>query len=306
MADFDGLRQGEVDLGLLMARIGAEFPDLDLSQARLNDDGADHVVVILGDAWVFRFPRGPEAAGYAAGERRLLAHLNQAAALATPRYEWVAAAGDFAGYRMIVGEQLSAALFASLSREAQENILEELGGFLAVLHAIPPALAASPDGAAVSPPAAAETVRRYHRRRERLAETLPDDLRGWVDRFYDALPAAMAGAPTVLVHGDLTEDHILLAPTRDRLAGLIDFTDAGLGDPAYDFTFLWAYGDWAAAHAARRYEAREPIDRMLRRSRWGFIRYCVDQLWWNLSGARGYDVTAVLADIRANLEALGL
>lgn len=303
MADFDGLRQGKVDLRRLVTRIGAEFPELDLSQARLNDDGADHAVVILGDAWVFRFPRGPEAAGYNAGERRLLAHLNRAAVLATPRYEKVAAAGDFAGYRMIVGEPLSAALFAELSREAQENVLEQLGGFLAVLHAVPPALAASPDGAAVSPPTARQTGHRYRRRRARLAETLPSDLRGRIDRFYEALPAAMAGAPTVLLHGDLTEDHILLAPARDRLAGVIDFTDAGPGDPAYDFTFLWAYGERAAAHVAGCYGAGEPL---LRRSRWEFIRYCVDQLWWNLSGARSYDVTRVLADIRANLEALGL
>lgn len=306
MVNFEGLKQGEVDLAPLVARIGAEFPDLELGQARLNDKGADHAVVILDDTWVFRFPRSLQAAGYNAGERRLLAHLNKAAGLATPRYERVALSGDFAGYRMIVGEQLSKALFASLSREAQEGVLEDLGGFLTVLHATPPALAAAPDGAAVSPPTATETVRRYHRRRERLAGTLPADLRGRIDRFYDALPAAMAGAPTVLVHGDLTEDHILLAPAHDRLAGLIDFTDAGPADPAYDFTFLWAYGDWAPAHAARRYAPGDAIDGLLQRSRWGFVRYCIDQLWWNHSGARGYDITGVLADIRVSLEALGL
>ncbi|HEX4197538.1 MAG TPA: aminoglycoside phosphotransferase family protein [Caulobacteraceae bacterium] len=305
MADFDGLKQGEVDLGRLVARIGAEFPSLDLGQPRLNDHGADHAVVILGDAWVFRFPRGPEAAACAAGERRLLAHLNRAAALATPRYERVAAAGDFAGYRMIVGDQLSPVLFARLPHQTQEGVLEALGGFLAVLHATPPALAASSEGATPPPRTAAQTVRRYHRRRERLAAALPGDLGRRIDVFYEALPAALDDAPTVLVHGDLTEDHILLAPEVDRLAGLIDFTDAGPADPAFDFTFLWAYGDWAPAHAARRYGTGEAVDRLLRRSRWWFIRYGVDQLWWNLSGARGYDVTRVLAHIRAGLDALG-
>jgi aminoglycoside 2''-phosphotransferase len=302
MAGFDGLKQGEVVLAGLVARIRAAFPNLAFSRASLNDLGEDHAVVILDDAWVFRFPRGPEAANYDAGERRLLAHLNGAATLATPRYEFVSPAGDIAGYRMIEGDQLSAALLAGLSRAKQEQVLDELGAFLAVLHSIPLALAAAADGSSIPPRTAAETVRRHRRRRDRIAAGLPGNLAARLDRFYEALPAAVDGAPQVLVHGDLTEDHILLAP-NGHLAGLIDFTDAGPGDPAFDFTFLWAYGDWAPARALHRYGAD---DGLLTRSRWWFARYCVDQFWWNLSGARGYDVTTVLADLRASLDALEL
>ena len=86
---------------------------------------------------------------------------------------------------------------------------------------------------------------------------------------------------------------------------MIDFTDAGLGDPAFDFTFLWAYGEWAAAHAARFYGGGPEVEAMVDRSRWWWTLYCVNRFWWHLSGARAYDPRAVIGDIRANLDALG-
>jgi hypothetical protein len=51
------LKQGRVDLDALLARVRAAFPELTFTRATLNDFGEDHAVVILDDAWVFRFPR---------------------------------------------------------------------------------------------------------------------------------------------------------------------------------------------------------------------------------------------------------
>jgi hypothetical protein len=67
------LAQGRVDLEALVARIRAEFPDLVFERASLNDFGEDHAVVMLDDAWVFRFPRGAEVVACSERERRLLA-----------------------------------------------------------------------------------------------------------------------------------------------------------------------------------------------------------------------------------------
>ena len=107
------------------------------------------------------------------------------------------------------------------------------------------------------------------------------------------------------MHGDLTEDHILLDPARSaRLAGVIDFTDAALGDPAFDFTWLWAYGDWAPAHAAKSYGGE--TEALLSRSLWWFVRYRIDQIWWNESGARAYDVARIVRALPGLLDALGV
>ena len=300
------LQQGRVDVGALVARIRAVFPELRFCRATLNDGGEDHAVVILDDAWVFRFARTAECASYAAGERRLLERLRHVSSLPTPEYRWVSIAGDFAGYPMIPGRPLSEALFASLPRDVQEHVLEELGGFLGCLHRLSASLIARPDGVAGPAWNGADYARRYGQRRAQFASALSHDLLLRIDRFFDSLPEIVDPVPRVLIHGDLSEDHILLAPNGQRLGGVIDFTDAGVGDPAFDFTFLWAYGDWAPARAARRYGAEDLAVKIVARSRWWFTRYSIDRLWWNLRGARACDAVKVERDIRESLQALGL
>ena len=293
------LGQGRVDLAALTARIRAEFPDLAFARARLNDFGDDHAVVVLDDAWVFRFPRNAEVAVCSARERRLLAALAPISPVAVPVYDHVSASGDFGGYRMIEGRELSESLFESLGADAQDHVLDELGRFLAALHGLPSDLAG-----AEGHDEAGDYVRRYRRRRARLAEALGPALLARADGFYAAFPAAVASTQAVLTHRDLTEDHILLAANSERLAGVIDFTDAVLGDPAFDFTFLWAYGDDAPARVLASYG--DAVPGLLMRSRWWFARYRLDQIWWSLNGDRDYDVAGIVQGLPDLFEGLGL
>ncbi len=300
------LKQGRVDLEGLVARIRAEFAELAFAQATLNDLGEDHVVVILDDARIFRFPRTAEAAALAAGERRLLQRLRERSSLPTPDYRWVSIAGEFAGYPMIPGRALSEALFTSLARDIQERVLEDLGSFLARLHRLPTSLMAPLDRPIGPVWKGVDYARRYRHRRARLALALPRALVVRLDRFFELLPEVVDQVPSALIHGDLSEDHILLAPDGEHLGGVIDFTDAGAGDPAFDFTFLWAYGDWAPAHAARLYGTGGATAKIVARSRWWFTRYSVDRIWWSLTGARSCDTVKVERDIRESLHALGV
>jgi aminoglycoside phosphotransferase (APT) family kinase protein len=145
--------QGQVDLAGLVARIRHEFPNLGFVEATLNDMGEDHAVVLLDDRWVFRFPRIAEAAVRGASERRLIAALSAASTIPTPRYNHVSRDGEFGGYRMIAGRELTEAAFAALSRAVQERVLSEIGDFLRALHALPAEL--------VAPRATARTLRTW-------------------------------------------------------------------------------------------------------------------------------------------------
>lgn len=59
--------------------------------------------------------------------------------------------------------------------------------------------------------------------------------------FVIELPAILfTKRPSVLVHNDLSDDHILLHKTK---VSIIDFSDRLIGDPARDFARLWMYGD---------------------------------------------------------------
>ena len=295
------LKQGSVDLAALVARIRAEFPDLAFARATLNDLGEDHAVVFLDQAWVFRFPRNAEVAAHAAMERRLLDALKPVSPITVPAYDHVSGAGDFGGYRMIAGRELSETLFARLAAGAQARVLDELGRFLRALHGLPPELAATDRP---SHRDAAYYAGAYRRRRARLTKALTPAGLADADRFFEALPGAVACTERILTHRDLTEDHILLSPPGNRLAGVIDFTDAARGDPAFDFTFLWAYGDDAPARVLASYGDAAPG--LLMRSRWWFARYRLDQIWWSLNGDRDYDVAGIVQGLPDLFEGLGL
>jgi aminoglycoside 2''-phosphotransferase len=296
------IRQGQVDLAELALRIRREFPQLGFSDATLNDLGEDHAVVVLGERWVFRFPRSAAAAAYGVAERRLLAALNTGSPIATPRYEHVSKAGDFAGYQMIAGTPLTEDVLAALTREARERVLAEIGAFLGVLHRLPAELVAGGPGLED----AAWFVQRYAERRQALAEAFGPALAAAADRFYAAFPAAVATSRRAVIHRDFTSDHILFDPDRGRLAGVIDFTDAAVGDPAFDFSWLWAYGAWAPAQAARSYGADADAPGLLRRALWWFTRFRIDQAWWSLSGARACDVAMIKRELAELFASLGL
>ncbi len=60
-------------------------------------------------------------------------------------------------------------------------------------------------------------------------------LRRWTGRLADELPG---GDPEVLVHGDIAAQNILVDPATGALEGVVDWGDAGWGDPAVEFAKL--------------------------------------------------------------------
>ena len=219
--------------------------------------------------------------------------------LPVPHYERIAPDGSFAGYRRIGGEELTEVRFAALPRAAQERAIDQIGEFLAHLHRLPPSLTADVEKVQWNGRVQAE---RYAGRRERYVDILAPPMLARVDAFFAAL-ARQPGPPQLrMVHNDFTEDHILIE--GERLTGIIDFTDAGPDDPAFDFTFLWAYADWAPGRALDAYVAGAEREAMLSRSRWQYVRYRIEQLWWNAGGFRAYDTAKVLKELPEQLDYL--
>jgi len=287
----------------LAARVRATFPELAFSRAVLNERGEDHYALMLDERYVFRFPRhGAHPTGLKL-ELAVLRALTGRCALPMPDYRYVSPAGDFAGYAMIDGVELTPGRFAALSRAAQETVLDQVAGFLSAIHGLAMEDVAACLGAAPEPwpnagtPADAAAEGRA-RRLAPIARAMPD-LAPLVDDFY----ARLALRPPVaqrLTHSDVTLDHLLLAPSGDRLAGVIDFGDVELGDPAYDFAYLWSYGDWAPGHVFERYALKDQEPGLLERSRWHYARYRISRLGEALD--KGWEEAA--SDIAEALPAL--
>jgi aminoglycoside phosphotransferase (APT) family kinase protein len=87
---------------------------------------------------------------------------------------------------------------------------------------------------------------------------------------------------------------------RGSISGIIDFGDATIGDPALDFCFFWAYGDWVVPALYSRYTGRR--DRgLLQRSRWHYCRYLIDRLFYAVRERDRREEASVLGALRREL-----
>lgn len=69
-------------------------------------------------------------------------------------------------------------------------------------------------------------------------DAIPEHVRPAVGRFLEAPPPIEPAARRVFSHNDLGIEHVLVDPATLRITGVIDWSDAALTDPAYDFGLL--------------------------------------------------------------------
>lgn len=219
--------------------IGEAFPQLDLRSVRYFASGWDYELWEVNGELLFRFPQREECAGPLRKEARLLAAIAGTLPLAVPRPELVSEgcasfALPFFAYRRLAGEPLED---ARLDAQAMEAIGRQLGGFLSALRGFP-AERADPLGVPIY---SVETWRQEFRdiraRCDREAGALlsSEERRAveafWARYFDDERYFRWTPA---LVHRDLGLAHILV-DERGAVTGVIDFGDACVGDPAFDF-----------------------------------------------------------------------
>lgn len=241
-----------------LALISGAAPGVDLRDAVAVEGGWDYFVVETG-AWIFRFPRRSEVEQTLRTEIRLLPVLGPALPVEVPQPALVFERPTFfAGYRKVAG--------AALTHERQtEHAGRELGRFLEALHAFPvgPALAAGVPGGGV--PA-------WRLRQEELVDELearvgpllsPRERAAGRAAFDDFLgDDASFDFEPVLVHYDLGPTHVL-AREDGSLQGVIDWSDARVGDPAADFA--WVLHGAAPAFARAVETAYGPMSSSIRR-----------------------------------------
>lgn len=290
----------------LLARIRRAFPDVAIERPVLISHGADNDVVALDRDWIFRFPRAAPRRGRLAMEMALLAAIRNAVDVPLPDYRLVSPEEDFGGYPLIHGCELRDAVFRAAPRRAREILLSQLAQLLTVLHGQPADLLGHSDGAIRRDSRPCDYAQRYlYRRRDAIAEAVSPRLVTAFDRFFEAF-ADMQLGQTRLVHSDLTANHILYAPGDEALAGVIDFGDVALGDPAHDFAFFWRYGDWAPTFLFEQYGLSGADPDLLHRSLWFYVCYCIDRVWRVASSADPCDPTWITNALPRRFDALGL
>lgn len=168
-------------------------------------------------------------------ETRVLNTLANNAALQVPR---IHAHGEVDGWPYLVLSRLPGRsldeVWPLLDPTGREHIAAGLGEMMAALHRVPTGQLAG-----LQPEWRTFLA-------DRLARLLENQSRAgvspeWLDditRYYAALPSLVPpDFSPVLIHADLNPEHIFCqaSPRGWEVSGMIDFADAMLGDPAYEF-----------------------------------------------------------------------
>jgi hygromycin-B 7''-O-kinase len=203
-------------------RLGGDFSQ--------SDHGS--TVVFLSERWCIKLH--PPVADFPATERREAAALECVAgqmSIATPRIE---ARSELEGWPYIVMTRVRGVpidmLWPELDTTARVALAAQLGAAIRSLHALDPAPLAN----VTEPWTKFRPAQRARCLDLERSEGLPASRIAEVDAYlrrFDSLDDT--GAPRVVLHTELGPNHVLI--DGDRVSGLIDFADAMVGDPEYDF-----------------------------------------------------------------------
>jgi aminoglycoside phosphotransferase (APT) family kinase protein len=208
-------------------------------------EGFDNTVVVVGEAWAFRFPRRAVALPGVDREIAVLPRIAPLLPLPVPVPEVVGSDGDpdepwpFTGGRLLPGRELAE---AGLPDGARVPAAAATGAFLRALHS-PQVRTAADVELPVDPLGRGHPAARMAHTRAALDGLIASGT--WAeDAAVGALLAHAAeldpplGTP-VLVHGDLHVRH-LLVDDGGRVSGVIDWGDVCLADPAVDLAVGFA------------------------------------------------------------------
>lgn len=226
-------------------KISQFTPLFDLKSLSLLGKGMASIAFLANKKWVFRFPDetliNQESLKT---EITLLSHLSKALPIKIPNFQYIGKDEKnllYVGYKILPGIQLEKATFYSLSEIKQEQTLKGLAAFLQVLHNFPVDIAKK-HGASEKLYNGA-----YHSKQRDLLEQVSElltmkeiaKIKHTINEFEKA--KTTLSKPHALIHADLKPEHILYNSKDGNITAIIDWGDACIGDPDFDFTCLYLF-----------------------------------------------------------------
>lgn len=280
--------------------IAACFPSIDSSELQPIGSGWEFDAFLTSDGWVFRFPRRAESATLFESERRVLELVAPAlpAHVAVPRTErkgppTLGFPYPIAGHRFIPGIPVDA-----VPTQFLPSIAREIAAVLGAIHSIPEHRARA-EGILemdVNEEGRHEWGKRGIAAAERLhgLDPVVDQALRWLSE--EALLPMVPGGPLCLIHHDLSPEHILVNPTTGALSGVLDWTDAILGDAARDLVFLATWQGWPFVELVLRNYPRTVDGEFPQRLR--SMARSLSLMWLAFAHEQGSDLTSHIQAVR--------
>jgi len=196
-------------------------------------EGQENVAYEVNSEIVVRISKQADPAAVVDGEARLLEIVGRVSTLPIPRPLF--AADGVLAYRKLIGTPLLD-LPTDRRRRHAVRIGGVLGGFLAEIQSIAVDLVTDLVPADNDP--LAEWMADARQSFAEAGHHLPARHRPQVETFLNTDPAAEPLPELVFSHNDLGIEHVLVDPAGGTVTGIIDFSDAALVDPAYDFGLI--------------------------------------------------------------------
>jgi aminoglycoside phosphotransferase (APT) family kinase protein len=198
-----------IDDAIALAALREQFPEKGFRQALPLGSGWATEAYLVDECLVARFPRNAELAEWLDRDEALLRYVADClgAAVAVPEVRYRGRPGRHLPHGFLVCALVPGIGADNMEAPANDLLPEELGVALTHIHSAPL------DGA----------------KELGLGQEAWDDYEG----------------PLRFIHGDFSPDNIMVDRVSGRLAGVIDWGNAAIGDPALDFVPLVLWRGWA-------------------------------------------------------------
>jgi aminoglycoside 2''-phosphotransferase len=240
-------------------KITSEFPDVKYASAKLITHGWDNHIVILDDAFVFRFPKNDEYLKKFKIEVTLIKYLEDKVNIPIPSYRYVAHDQSFGGYPLIPGEVLRPEIFQIQTDAVKEQMAIDLANFLTITHQTPKEVISElqvTNGSWSRP----HVEKMYAEIKEKVYPTLSEKEVSWIEHQFQKYFSLKGEPRLTLVHKDLHGDNMLFSQKNGKISGILDFADAEYGDSALDFSEFLDYGEDFMRMVFDRYEGIKDED----------------------------------------------
>jgi aminoglycoside 2''-phosphotransferase len=227
-----------------LRRIQRDLPATAPHQLDFITDGMVNDVVVVDRAWVYRFGKHDWSKPLMQHEAKVLDLVRTHVDVSVPHLELLG--DDGCRYPFLPGTPLTRRTLLGWSEADRNAVLTSVVRFVAQMHAIPTADATA---AGIGPSDTNRDASWWRTFHADLTTTLvPLLMRHQRDDVDDLFAPVLDGTlafdhrPT-LVYGDVASYHLLVDPNERRLAAVLDFGTAGIGDPAVDVAgLLYVFG----------------------------------------------------------------
>ena len=280
-----------MEVSLLAEIIRRSLPDTNLQDARLLGMGQNGAILLAGGV-AYKFPKTEAARAAMQIETESLKYIHGKFSFATPEvvsdFLYLSPGEAFFGYVPIAGRRLVKRDYLS-----QPRLFQQLMDILLEIHALPVELA--------------QGKRDFTYYRAMLSDArafvftqLPgricDAIEALFSRYFDTAEYSLS-----VIHGDLGISNILFQPDMEKIAGVIDWEQMSLGDPAEDIASLGCPGSLGETFLVD-YEKQLKDLALMQRARFYISTFALQE---TLFGAKNGVAEAFTAGLRGCIKEFG-